>query len=130
LIVIDASAVLELVLQTPKGIAVSERVLSPQERLHVPHLIDIEVTQTLRRLTLAKALTARRAEEALTDFSQLTLERHDQRDLIRRVWQLREGLSAYEGVYVALAEALDAPLLTCDAWLSRTHGHRARITAI
>lgn len=130
MIVIDASALLELLLQTEKGIVVSDVVLSPEERLHAPHLIDIEVTQTLRRLTLSKSLTVRRAEEALSDFGGLSVERHDHRDLMARVWQLREGLSAYDGVYVALAEALDAPLLTCDARLSRAHGHRARITTI
>jgi predicted nucleic acid-binding protein len=130
LIVIDASAALELVLQTDKGTQVGALVLAPEERLHAPHLIDIEVTQTLRRLTQVKGLTVRRAEEALSDFSDLAIERHDHRDLIRRVWELRDALTAYDGVYVALAEALDAPLLTCDGKLSRAHGHNAQITAL
>jgi predicted nucleic acid-binding protein len=129
LIVIDASAVLELLL-TERGRAVGERALAVAERLHAPHLIDIEVVQTVRRLTLAKALTVRRAEETLTDFAALSVERHDHRTLIPRVWQLRDGLTAYDGAYVALAEALDAPLLTCDARLARAHGHRARVTAL
>ena len=130
MIVIDASAALELLLQTQKGMAVGDLALTTHERMHAPHLIDIEVTQTLRRLTLGKNLTVKRAEEALVDFSMLAVERHEHRSLMNRVWELREGLTAYDAVYVALAEALDAPLLTCDARLSRAHGHRARITAV
>jgi len=130
LIVIDASAALELVLQTVKGTQVGVLALAPEERLHSPHLIDIEVAQTLRRLTQAKGLTVRRAEQALSDFSNLAIERHDYRDLIWRVWKLRDALTVYDGVYLALAEALDAPLLTCDGKLSRAHGHNARITAL
>ena len=130
MIVIDASAALELLLQTQKGMAVGHLALTTHERMHAPHLIDIEVTQTLRRLTLGKNLTVKRAEEALVDFSMLAVERHEHRSLMNRVWELREGLTAYDAVYVALAEALDAPLLTCDARLSRAHGHRARITVV
>lgn len=130
MIVIDASAVLELVLQTDKATQVSDLALAPQERLHAPHLIDIEVTQTLRRLTQSKGLTVRRAEEALADFSSLAIERHDHRDLVPRVWQLRDALTAYDGAYLALAEALNAPLLTCDSKPSRAHGHHARITTV
>ena len=130
MIVIDASAALELLLQTQKGMAVSDLALATHERLHAPYLIDIEVTQTLRRLTLGKHLAVNRAEEALVDFSMLAVERHEHRSLMNRVWELREGLTAYDAVYVALAEALDAPLLTCDARLSRAHGHRARITVV
>ena len=130
MIVIDASAALELLLQTQKGMAVGDLALTTHERMHAPHLIDIEVTQTLRRLTLGKNLTVKRAEEALVDFSMLAVERHEHRSLMNRVWELREGLTAYDAVYVALAEALDAPLLTCDARLSRAHGHRARITVV
>ena len=130
MIVIDASAALELLLQTQKGMAVGDLALTTHERMHAPHLIDIEVTQTLRRLTLGKHLAVNRAEEALVDFSMLAVERHEHRSLMNRVWELREGLTAYDAVYVALAEALDAPLLTCDARLSRAHGHRARITAV
>jgi predicted nucleic acid-binding protein len=130
LIVIDASAALELLLQTPKGVAVGDLALATEERLHAPHLIDVEVAQTLRRLTLGKNLTASRAEEALADFGLLALERHEHYSLMSRAWELREGLTAYDAIYVALAEALDAPLLTCDAKLSRAHGHSARITLI
>ena len=130
MIVIDASAVLELLLQTDKGVRVADRALSPQQRLHAPHLIDVEVTQTLRRLTHNKAMPARRAEQALADFSHLSIERHSHQDLVARLWHLRDVLSAYDAAYVALAEALDAPLLTCDGKLARAHGHQAEILAV
>ncbi len=130
MIVIDASAVLELLLQTEKGMRVSEQALSPEQRLHAPHLIDVEVTQTLRRLTHRKAMSIRRAEEALADFNSLGIERHGHQDLIPRLWQLRDALSACDASYIALAEALDAPLLTCDGKLARAHGHHARVTTV
>ena len=130
MIVLDASAALELLLQTAKGEQIAAVALAPEERLHAPHLIDVEVTQTLRRLTQSQSLSLHRAEVALTDFGLLAIERHDHRDLVHRVWQLRDAMTAYDGMYVALAEALEAPLLTCDGKLSRAHGHRARITAL
>jgi predicted nucleic acid-binding protein len=129
-IVIDASAVLELLLQTPKAARLEALALNPDERLHAPHLIDMEVMQALRRLVLAKEMTSRRAEQALDDYSQLVIERHAHGDLIGRVWQLRDALTANEAVYVALAEALDSTLLTCDARLARAHGHGARIESV
>jgi predicted nucleic acid-binding protein len=130
LIVVDASAVLELLLQTPKAARLAALALRPEEHLHAPHLIDVEITQAMRRMVLARELTSRRAEQALDDYNRLVIERHDHRDLIGRAWQLRDALTAYDGVYVALAEALDSVLLTCDSRLARAHGHRARIAAV
>jgi predicted nucleic acid-binding protein len=126
-IVLDASAALELLLQTPIGVCVSDRALSADESLHAPHLLDVEVTQVLRRYALAGELTADRAEQALLDLADLPLTRHAHTDLISRIWSLRDSMTAYDGVYVALAEALDAPLITSDGKLSRAHGHAARI---
>lgn len=104
-----------------------ERALAASERLHAPHLLDIEIAQALRRLVQRQEITARRAEQALADYAQLLIERHVHQPLLERIWQLRDALTAYDGAYVALAEALDAPLLTCDAKLARSHGHRATI---
>jgi len=127
LIVIDASAVIELVLRTALGEKAELRALAPQERLHAPHLLDLEVAQVLRRLTQLREITAARAQEALDDYTGLLVERTAHRALLRRVWQLRDSMTAYDGAYIALAEALDAPLLTCDGKLARAHGHRAKI---
>jgi predicted nucleic acid-binding protein len=126
-IVLDASAALELLLRTPIGARVADRALTPDESLHAPHLLDVEVTQVLRRYALAGELTVDRAEEALLDLADLPLTRYAHTDLVSRIWGLRDSMTAYDGVYVALAEALDAPLLTSDGKLSRAHGHGARI---
>lgn len=130
MIVVDASAVLELLLGTERAERVAARLLAPDERLDAPHLLDIEVGQALRRLAQLNAITVLRAEEALADFASLVIERHAHRELLPRIWQLRDSLTAYDAAYVALAEALDAPVLTCDAKLGRAHGHRARIEVV
>jgi predicted nucleic acid-binding protein len=130
LIVIDASALLEMLLQTPRAAQLMERALEPAERMHAPHLLDIEVTQVLRRLAQRKEITTARAEQALDDLNNLVIERHEHQTLMRRIWQLRDSLTAYDGAYVALAEALGAPLLTCDAKLAGAHGHHATIELV
>ena len=130
MIVLDASAAIELVLRTERADRIAARALNPTQRLHAPQLIDIEVVQVLRRLHLARELTLERAQLALTDFESLVVERHTHRSLVRRGWALRSAMSAYDAAYVALAEALAAPLLTCDEKLSRSHGHDAHIELI
>lgn len=127
MIVIDASALLELLLKTSRAQGVGARVFAADERLHAPHLLDVEIAQALRRLVRLAGLTSERAEQALDDLEHMFIERHAHRDLVPRIWQLRRSLTAYDAAYVVLAEALDAPLLTCDAKLGRSHGHRARI---
>jgi predicted nucleic acid-binding protein len=130
LIVIDASALLEMLLRTKQADLLMARALDGAERLHAPQLLDIEVTQVLRRLLQRKEVTLDRAEHAFDDLSNLVIERHEHRSLILRVWQLRDSLTAYDAVYVALAEALDAPLLTCDAKLAGAQGHQAKIELV
>ena len=107
-----------------------KRLFEPSASLHAPHLVDIEVTHALRRLVQREDITAARAEQGLADLSQLHIERYGHQPLTARIWQLRESMTAYDGAYVALAEALDAPLLTCDVKLAHAHGHRARIDLI
>ena len=99
-------------------------------RLHAPHLLDIEVASGVRRLVQRKEITLDRAEQAFEDFSRFAIERHAHAPLLARIWELRDAMTAYDGTYVALAEALDAPLLTCDCRLARAHGHRAKIETI
>jgi predicted nucleic acid-binding protein len=130
LIVIDASALLEILLRSQRADRLMARALDAAERLHAPHLLDIEVTQVLRRLLQHKEITLTRAEHAFDDLSNLVIERHEHRSLVPRVWQLRDSLTAYDAVYVALAEALDAPLLTCDAKLAGARGHEAKIELV
>ena len=130
MIVIDASALLELVLRSALADRIAERALAASASLHAPHLLDIEATHVLRRMVQRKDISANRAEVALADFSDLRIERHSHQGLLVRVWQLRDAMTAYDGSYVALAEALDAPLLTCDGRLARASGHHARIELI
>ncbi|HWY72156.1 MAG TPA: type II toxin-antitoxin system VapC family toxin [Burkholderiaceae bacterium] len=130
MIVIDASALLEILLRTDRADRLIQRALTASERLHAPHLLDIEVTQVLRRLVQREEITAVRAEEVFDDLAHLLIERHAHQSLLPRIWQLRDGLTAYDGAYIALAEALRAPLLTCDAKLARAHGHRATVELI
>jgi predicted nucleic acid-binding protein len=126
-IVVDASALLELLLWNEKAEVLEPLILASDASVHAPHLLDLEVTQVLRRLVLAKQLTLTRAEEAFQDFSQLHIQRHAHQPLTERIWSLRDTMSAYDGSYVALAEAIDAPLVTCDAKLASSKRHHATI---
>lgn len=124
MIVLDASAVVELLLGTDRGRMVAARLEDPEIALHAPHLVDVEVLQVLRRYVRDGELDRSSAAVAIDDFRALDVERHAHEPLMERVWELRENLTAYDAVYVALAEALDARLLTCDARLARAPGVR------
>ena len=126
----DASAMLELLLQTPLGTRVEARLFRGAEEFHSPHLIDVEVAQAFRRLVRSNEVTAARAAEAIADLADFDLLRHAHLDLLPRAWQLRENVTAYDAMYVALAEALDAAVVTCDLPLAKAPGHHARIEAV
>jgi len=128
--VLDASAAIEWLLRTPAGIGLDARLFSDADTLHAPHLLDIEVAQVLRRYVRTRVITAQRAEEALEDLLDLSLTRYPHDVMLGRVWQLRDNLTAYDAAYVALAEALDASLITCDRKLRSASGHEARIEVI
>jgi predicted nucleic acid-binding protein len=127
MIVLDASAAIETLLRTAAGARCAERLLAPDASLHAPHLLDIEVAQVLRKLVARRKVDPARARQALDDLMDLPLERYPHELLLPRVWELRGNLTAYDAVYVALAEALGATLLTFDARLLRAPGHVARI---
>lgn len=129
MIVVDASAVIDVLLQTDRGRAL-ERRLFGAGLLNAPHLIDVEVTQVLRRYTLRGSVAAPRAEAALRDFSDLRIERYPHHLFLGRIWQLRENATACDAAYLALAEALDAPLLTTDRKLASVPGHGARVEVV
>ena len=130
MIVTDASVVVELLLGTEEASRIADRLLDPEETLHAPHLLDVEVAQALRRYALAGDVTPRVGEMGLGDLLDLPIVRHPHTLLLPRIWELRRSISAYDAAYVALAEVLGAPLLTRDAGLARSHGHRARIELI
>ena len=130
MIVVDASALLEALLQTPAAAAVEERLFGDALPLHAPHLIDLEVTQVLRRYEATGRVEAARCQDALDDLQDFSLRRYRHDVLLPRVWELRHNLTAYDATYVALAEALDATLLTRDRRLAAASGHRARVELV
>ncbi|MGH9311130.1 MAG: type II toxin-antitoxin system VapC family toxin [Vicinamibacterales bacterium] len=130
MIVVDASALLEFLLQTSLGARVEARLFGEEDELHAPHLLDVEIAQGLRRLVRTGEVSSGRAEEAIADLTDLDLHRHAHLDLLDRAWKLRDNISAYDAVYVALAEAIEAPIVTCDGPLAKAPGHRARIEVI
>jgi predicted nucleic acid-binding protein len=129
-IVLDASAAVEWLLQTSAGRAVESRIYSSPESLHAPHLLDLEVGQVIRRLVRQGAVSAHRGEQAIYDLLDLRVTRYPHFVLLPRIWQLRENLSAYDAAYVVLAERLSAVLLTRDAHLASVSGHAAKIELI
>jgi predicted nucleic acid-binding protein len=129
-IVLDASAVVELLLGTPLGRAIASRIADPVMPLHIPHLTDVEVDQALRRYARKGEIGEADGEQAIVDLRELDLERHPHEPLMERVWELRDNLTAYDAVYLALAEALEATLVTCDAALAQVPGVRARVEVV
>ncbi|MFZ0963753.1 MAG: type II toxin-antitoxin system VapC family toxin [Terriglobia bacterium] len=118
MIVVDASAILEVLLQTPEASRVSRRLFAAGETLHAPHLLDVEVAQVLRRYCRLGVISADRGAEALADPSDLPLNRYPHFVLLPRIWQLRHNMTAYDAAYLALAEVLDARLVTRDRALA------------
>ena len=130
MIVVDASAVLELVLDTEAARRVAGRLLAPSEVLHAPHLLDVEVTQAVRRYVRSGEIDPAKGRQAIADLLDLPVVRHPHTVLLARAWELRRSITAYDAMYVALAEALGAPLLTRDARLAHSNGHRARVEVV
>lgn len=110
----DASGLVECLLRTAKGRALDEWLADPGADLHVPSLCDVEVVSALRGLELREQIDGRRGTEALRDYLDLPLVRHDHETLLPRIFSLRRNLSAYDAAYLALAEGLGASLLSMD----------------
>lgn len=128
MIVVDASALVALLVLRPRPQSLAERLAADEDR-HAPHLIDAELVSALRRLVRTEALTVDRASEALDDADLIGVVRYPLVGLRWRMWELRNAVSAYDAAYVALAEALRVPLITTDGRLARSSGHRAAIEA-
>ncbi|MCW2995331.1 MAG: PilT protein domain protein [Conexibacter sp.] len=132
-LVVDASALAELLLARPAAAAVAEQFARHGYDLHAPHLLDVEVLSALRQVVARGDADTERAEQALEDLLDLPIERHGHDILAGRIWALRESFSAYDAAYVALAELVSddgVSLLTADARLARAATAQTRLTVI
>lgn len=127
MIVLDASAAVDWLLQTSAGRNIEKRIYSHMETLHAPHLLDLEVAQVLRRLVLQGVVSKHRAAEAVGDLLDLRISRYPHLVFLPRIWHLRHNLSAYDAAYIVLAERLGAALVTRDARLASASGHAAAV---
>ena len=130
MIVIDASVLYEAIIETPYSAAIVDRIFSDDETLHAPHLVDLEIVNTLRRYVLKGELSERSASQAMEDFASIPLKRHTHTGLIPRIWQLRNNLTAYDAAYIALAEMLNVPLITRDTAFASSTGHNVHVELI
>ena len=130
MIVLDASAVVDLVVEPRAAPSAIRSRLRADPDVHVPHLVDAEVTNALRRKLLSGQLDALRARRAIRRLTVMSLVRWQQTALLDRALALRDQLSAYDAIYVAMAEATGATLVTRDARLARAGGHRARVEVV
>ena len=130
MIVLDASAAIDWLLQTPAGQRIESRIYSRKDTLHAPQLLDLEVTQVLRRLVHQGAVPAHRGDEAIRDLLDLRVNRYAHFVLLPRIWQLRHNFSAYDAAYIVLAENLGAPLLTRDRRLASSGHHTAVVEVL
>jgi predicted nucleic acid-binding protein len=125
-IVPDASAVIALLLRVSAGGPLEKRLLGARA-LGVPHLLDLEVVQVLRRYVREGEMSEERAREAIEDLRDLPLERYPHEVLISRIWELRKNATAYDAAYLALAEVLDATFVTLDRRLAAVPGSNAKV---
>jgi predicted nucleic acid-binding protein len=130
MIVVDASALLEVLLRTPAAKAVEARLFAPGVTLHAPHLLDVEVAQVIRRFAARGDIDDTRGRAALADMADFPLHRYPHDMLLPRIWDLRANVTAYDAAYIALAEALGAPLLTRDQRLAAASGHKAQVEVV
>jgi predicted nucleic acid-binding protein len=119
-----------VLLNTPAGARIATRLFAPGETIHAPHLLDVEVASALRRYARSGELDSARGSEVLEDLSDFPLVRYPHDLFLPRIWELRDSVTAYDAVYLALAEALDATLLTRDAALASAVAHRARVELV
>jgi predicted nucleic acid-binding protein len=129
-IVLDASVVIEVLLNTPVGESLADRVLDPSETTCAPHLLDVEVLQVLRRYARRGDIDSERGRQAVDDLLDLPIERFPHDPFLPRIWELRQNATAYDATYIALAEALGATLLTRDERLARVPDHGATVEIV
>jgi predicted nucleic acid-binding protein len=125
-LVVDTSAILDAIAAREAAPGLVAR-LSEDGDLHAPHLIDVEILHALRRMTMRGEISDDRAADARSDFADTAIVRYPHEPLSDRMWELRQNLTAYDAAFVALAESLAVPLITCDGRLASANDHRAQI---
>ena len=128
MIVLDASAAVELVLATRPGAAVAQRLRG--ETVHAPAHFDVEVIGAIRRAVVRRLISDHEGLVAVADFLSLPVRRWPTKPFVQRAYQLRTTHTVADGVYIALAEGFPAPLITCDRRLAQSHGHDAEIELV
>ena len=126
MIVLDSSAAVDYLVRLRSGDWVAEQILRDDD-LHAPHLFDVEVVNVLRRLARSHLVPVRECREAVEDLLALDLARYPHGPFLARIWELRNGLTAYDAAFVALSEALEATLVTTDVRLARTARRFVRV---
>jgi predicted nucleic acid-binding protein len=129
-IVADASAIIEILLRAHLSEKCADVILAPEEIVCAPYLLDVEVAHVLRRYARNADISPERGLEALNDLRDFPIVRYPHEPLLDRMWDLRNNLTAYDASYIALSEAIDAPLVTCDSRIARAHGHAAVVKVI
>ncbi len=130
MIVLDASAAVEWLLGLPRAEEVTARLAATDQTLHAPHLLAVEVAQVVRRYVATGDVGPERGGQALTDLAALDVVHYPHEPLMPTIWRLRSNLTAYDAAYVALALALDAPLVTLDTGIAAAPGHGAKVDLI
>ena len=130
MIVADASAVIEILLNTARGKTCRDRLFRQGEIICAPYLIDVEVAQVLRRYAALSDISSERGMEAIEDFRAFPITRYPHEPFLSRIWELRHNLTAYDAAYISLAETIGAPMVTCDGRLARTYSYEAKVELI
>jgi predicted nucleic acid-binding protein len=130
MIVPDASVIADLLLNTNGATRIRARIFDAGETLHAPGVLDLEVAQVLRRHAARRAISPHRGRWSIALLRLFPITRYPHEMLLGRIWQLRDNLTAYDAAYVALAEGLNAILLTRDSRIARATGHKAQIEVI
>jgi predicted nucleic acid-binding protein len=127
MIVADSSAIMEVLFESKSSEPIRNRLFGKRQKVFAPHLIDLEISQVLRRHVNNGSMTATFAADALADWLFLPVTRMAHSPLLKRIFELRTNATAYDAAYLALAEALNAPLVTHDGKISRVPGHRVSV---
>jgi predicted nucleic acid-binding protein len=130
MIILDASAVVDLLVEPAAQTGALRARLRTASLVHAPHLMDAEVTNALRRQVLRGRIDQLTARRAIRRLAVLRVKLRPHQPLLGRAFALRDQLSTYDAIYVAMAEATGATLVTRDARLASTTGHRARVEVV